>query len=134
MPEPTSSTAAGLTAALILFLGPKYGPLLAPLFGEYLLVLSGAVVGIMHPASLRSFETRSTAVMYVLKWVASAVLLTGFVSTMIDQAFGLKAANWPGVVAWTITFFADKWRGWLYALGDAAAERFGRRVSNDKED
>jgi hypothetical protein len=43
MTEPTSTTtgAVGLTAVLILLLGPKLGPVLAPIVSEYLLILDG---------------------------------------------------------------------------------------------
>ena len=46
MPEPTSTTAAaGLTGAVILVLGPKLGPVLAPIVADYLLIITGALVG-----------------------------------------------------------------------------------------
>lgn len=132
MPEPASTTAtASLTAALILLLGPSFGPTLAPLFGEFLLVLAGALVGVMHPASKQGFASRALAAWYVIRWVLTAMMLTGAVSTVLEKYLGLPAHNWPGVVAWTITFFADKWKPWLDVIGDAWAARAGKRGGND---
>lgn len=127
MPEPTTTTAASLTAALILLLGPTFGPLLAPLIGEFLLVLAGAVVGVMHPASSRSFAGGMAAAFYVVKWVASAIVLTGFATMLLERYLHLPAHNWPSVVAWGITFFADRWRPWLDGIADGVASRLARK-------
>lgn len=110
-PTTTTATAAGLTGALLLLIGPEFGPVLAPIIGDYLLILAGAVAGVMHPVSTREFPTRMAAVWYMLRWVATAVVLTGFSAAMIERYMGLPASNWLGAVAFGITFLADKWPG-----------------------
>lgn len=114
MPEPTSTTAAaGLTGAVILVLGPKLGPVLAPLVADYLLIIVGALAGVMHAMGKITHTTRTAAALYVIKWVGTAVFLTGAASVAIEQAFDFPATRWPGVVAFLLTFLADKWPQWL---------------------
>lgn len=114
MPEPTSTTAAaGLTGAVILVLGPKLGPVLAPLVADYLLIIVGALAGVMHAMGKITHTTRTAAALYVIKWVGTAVFLTGAASVVIEQAFNFPATRWPGVVAFLLTFLADKWPQWL---------------------
>lgn len=122
MADPLTNTTAatGVTGALLLLLGPKFGPLLAPIIGDYLLIICGALAGVMHPVSTQAFITRLAAVWYMLRWVATAAVLAGFAATMIDRYLGIPATSWPGAVAFGITFLADRWRslvdmgmGWL---------------------
>ena len=113
MAEPTSTataTVTGLTGALMLLLGPKFGPVLAPIIGDYLLILCGAVAGVMHPVSTQGFDRRAAAVWYMLRWVATAVVLTGLAAAAMDHYLAIPASNWPGAVAFGITFLADRWR------------------------
>lgn len=115
MPEPTSTTtgAVGLTAVLILLLGPKLGPVLAPVVSEYLLILAGAVAGVMHSVAKVPTPTRSAAGWYVLRWVATALMLASGAAVVVEKTSSLPATQWPGVVAFLITFLADKWPAWL---------------------
>lgn len=114
MPEPTSTTAAaGLTGAVILVLGPKLGPVLAPLVADYLLIIGGALAGVMHATGKVQHTSRTDAALYVVKWVATAVFLTSAAGVLIEQAFSFPATRWPGVVAFLLTFLADKWPVWL---------------------
>ena len=117
MPEPTSTTAAaGLTGAVILVLGPKLGPVLAPLMADYLLIIGGALAGVMHATGKVQHTSRTDAALYVVKWVATAVFLTGAASVAIEQAFNFPATRWPGVVAFLLTFLADRWPVWLQRM------------------
>lgn len=114
MPEPTSTTAAaGLTGAVILVLGPKLGPVLAPIVADYLLIIGGALAGVMHAMGKIAHATRMAAALYVVKWVGTAVFLTGAAGVAIEQAFNFPATRWPGVVAFLLTFLADRWPVWL---------------------
>jgi hypothetical protein len=107
MAEPTS-TAVGITAATIMLaIGPD---------GQHALIVFGGLVGVMHSVGRVSTPTKFDAAWYVVKWVLTAALLTGFVAAMLEQHAGLPAARWPGVVAFSITFLADRWPAWL-ALG-----------------
>ena len=100
MPEPTS-TAAGITAATILLaVGPD---------GQHALIVFGGLVGVMHSVARVHTPTRLSAAWYVLKWMLTATLLTGFVAAMLEQHLNLPAERWPGVVAFGITFFSDSW-------------------------
>lgn len=117
MAEPTSTTAAaGITALGILLLGPQLGPTLAPIIGDYLLILAGALIGVMHAAGKVRSATLTQAALYVIKWVGTAVLLTGALGVFIEQKAGIPATQWPGVMAFLITFLADRWPQWLRAL------------------
>ncbi len=119
MPEPTSTTATvSLTGLLVILIGPEFGPLLGPLLGEFLLALTGAIVGIMHPASRQQYATRGASIWYVVRWVLTALVLVGAVSAVIESYLAWPVRSWPGAMAWTITFFADKWRTWLDPIGD----------------
>ena len=117
MPEPTSTTtgAVGLTAVLILLLGPMLGPVLAPIVSEYLLILGGAVAGVMHSVAKVNTATRTEAGLYVLRWVTTALVLASGAAVVVEKTGSLPATQWPGVVAFLITFLADKWPAWLSA-------------------
>lgn len=116
MADPTTTTAAGITALAIFLLGPKLGPVLAPVIGDYMAILAGALIGIMHAAGKVHTATLAASVIYVIKWVGTAVLLTGALSVLVEQKLGVPATQWPGVVAFCITFLADRWPDWLRML------------------
>lgn len=115
MLEPTSTTtgAVGLTAILILLLGPKLGPVLAPIVSEYLLILGGALAGVMHSVAKVNTASIRAAAFYVLRWVGTALILAAGTAVVIEKTTSLPATQWPGVVAFLITFLADKWPAWL---------------------
>lgn len=110
MPEPTTATAAAgataATAATILLAA-------SPGASEYALLVFGALVGAMHSVAKVPTPTRISAAWYIVKWVATAGVLTFFVAAMLDAWLSLPAQRWPGVVAFGITFLADRWPGWL---------------------
>ena len=116
MADPTTTTAAGVTAIGIFLLGPKLGPVLAPLISDYTAILAGALIGIMHAAGKVHTATMAASVIYVIKWVGTAVLLTGALSVLVEQKLAVPATQWPGVVAFCITFLADRWPDWLRML------------------
>jgi hypothetical protein len=105
------STSVGLTAgAILLAIGPD---------GHHALIVAGALGGVMHSLGRAHTPTRTAAALYIVKWVFTAALLTGFVSAMLQQHVGLPADRWPGVVAFGITFLADRWSGWLSSYIDS---------------
>jgi hypothetical protein len=115
MAEPTSTTVAvGATAAALL--------LTVDSAAGHALIIFGALVGVMHSVAKVETPTRTAAAWYVLKWVLTAALLTGFVSAMLNTYLGIPAQRWPGVVAFGITFLADRWPQWLTA---AVGQRLG---------
>ncbi|MGE0329684.1 MAG: hypothetical protein AB7P37_03215 [Ramlibacter sp.] len=118
MIEPTSTTtgAVGFTAIMILVLGPKLGPVLAPVVGDFLLILAGALGGVMHSVAKVNTASVRAAAFYVLRWVLTALILAGGTGVLIEKTTSLPATQWPGVVAFLITFLADKWPAWLSAI------------------
>lgn len=114
MPEPTAiGTAAGVTGVVILVLGPDVGATLAPLVADMLLVVGGALVGVMHAMSKITFKTRAAAAAYVFRWVAIAVVITGALCVAIEQLTHFPATRWPWAIACLLTFLADRWPAWL---------------------
>lgn len=110
VPDPTTATAAAsataATAATILLAA-------SPGASEYALLVFGALVGAMHSVAKVSTPTRLSAAWYILKWVCTAGVLTFAVAAVLEAWLGLPAQRWPGVVAFGITFLADRWPHWL---------------------
>lgn len=111
MPEPTSSSAAaGIIGAAAVLLASD------PSAGDYAWLFCGALVGAMHSVGKIHTPDRWTAAKYVLMWVGTAFVLTFFVAYLLEHYLGVPANRWPGVVAFGITFLADRWPGWAVAL------------------
>jgi hypothetical protein len=106
MNEQAQHAAGGVGALLIL---------LMPLFKEYSPLVLGALVGVMHPVSRLEFPEgwrgKGLAALFMLKWVLTAVLFTGFASYMLERFLGIPANAWPELVAFIIAFLADDWYG-----------------------
>lgn len=79
----------------------------------YLLTVFGGFVGALHSVARIETPTRAAAALYILKWVMSAVVLTSLAAYLIETWSGFPAQRWPGVVAFLITFLADRWPQWL---------------------
>jgi hypothetical protein len=98
--------------------------LLAPSLGDYALIFLGAFFGCLHTVSRKDFkDDKWEATWYTIKWVGAAMILTGFVSSLLIQYTGFQADRWPGVIAFGITFLADKWKAWASELGSALVTR-----------
>lgn len=121
MAEPSSTAVTtGAVAALTLYFGPD-----AP---QYMLILFGALIGTMHSVAKVDFDGRRlAAALYMLRWILTAVILTAFVASLILKYTGFPADRWPGVIAFAITFLADKWPAWLASAGDKWTSLFGSR-------
>lgn len=102
------TVAAVLTAAMLA---------VVPDLGHYVLMVVGGWIGCMHSVAKMDFDGSKTAAMwYMLRWIGTACVLTGAVSAAIVSYTGFPADRWPGVVAFAITFLADKWMPWADAL------------------
>jgi len=106
--------------------------LLMPIFKEYSPLVVGALIGVMHPVSKVEFpigwDGKLKAALYMLKWIGTAVLLTGFVSAMLEKFLGIQAALWPEVVSFFIAFLADDWYTIKAKVRDGLLVRFlGKR-------
>jgi hypothetical protein len=113
MPEPTT-TAATVTAATAA--GIIVAATTVPGLADYALLVFGALVGAMHSVSKIDTPTRLSAGVYVVKWVATAAVLTFAVAAVLESYLALPAQSWPGVVAFGITYLADRWPGWVTDL------------------
>jgi hypothetical protein len=80
---------------------------------EHALIIFGAAVGVMHSLGRVHTPTRGEAIRYTIKWVLTSVLLTGFVTHLLESQANIPAHRWPGVVAFAITFLSDRWPVWL---------------------
>lgn len=104
MNEQAQQAAGGFAALMIM---------LMPIFKEYSPLVFGALVGVMHPVSKIVFpdgwEGKRKAALYMLKWILTAALLTGFVATVVQKYTGFPATVWPEIVAFVIAFLADDW-------------------------
>jgi hypothetical protein len=99
---------ASLTATLI-----AAGPSL----GHLSLVVIGAWIGCMHAVANVDFDgSKKKALLYMIRWIATACLFTGVVTAGIVTYVGFPIDRWPGVVAFAITFFADRWPAWLESM------------------
>jgi hypothetical protein len=104
-PETLSSTAANVilfTVDVVLM--------------EHALIILGAIVGVMHSLGRAQTPTCKAAVWYVIKWVLTSALLTGFVTHLLETYGHIPAHRWPGVVAFAITFLSDRWPAWARTL------------------
>ena len=82
-----------------LVLGPKLGRCWPRWWPTTCFIIVGALAGVMHAMGKITHTTRTAAALYVIKWVGTAVFLTGAASVAIEQAFNFPATRWPGVVA-----------------------------------
>lgn len=90
---------------------------IGPDLGHYALVVFGAWIGCLHSVAKIDFAgVQVKALLYMLRWIGTAVVLTSFVSAIAVKYTGFPADRWPGVVAFFITFLADKWPGWMTSL------------------
>lgn len=110
MAEPTSSSAAAIIGATAVLLASD------PSAGDYAWLLCGALVGAMHSVGKIHTPNRWDAAKYVAMWVGTAFVLTFFVSYLLENYLGIPAHRWPGVVAFAITFLADRWPAWAVSL------------------
>lgn len=107
MPDPVSQSSAAAATAVGVLLAASPGA------SDYALLVFGALVGAMHSVAKVDTPTRTSAALYILKWVATAGVLTFFVAALLEAYLGIPAQRWPGVVAFGITFLADRWPQWL---------------------
>ena len=109
----SAETSTGVVAAV---LATSAAVVSTPGAADYAWLVFGALVGAMHSVSKVETPTRLSAIWYILKWVGTAGVLTFFVAEVVQFWFDFPAYRWPGVVAFGITFFADRWPEWVSAL------------------
>ena len=119
MAEPTTTSAGiSLTALAVALLGPMAGP--------YALIALSALAGAMWPLSAAKTEDRVDGAWLLLRCTITAILLTGFLSGLIERSWGVKVVESLGPVAFAIGALGNGWRPVFQALGDAMRALLGR--------
>ncbi len=105
--DPVSQSSAAAVTAVGVMMAASPGA------SDYALLVFGALVGAMHSVAKVPTPTRMSAALYIIRWVATAGVLTFAVASLLESFLGVPATRWPGVVAFAITFLADRWPQWL---------------------
>jgi hypothetical protein len=120
MAEPTSTTTAfGLTAVSVALLGPLAGP--------YALIAFAALSGAMWPLSAATTSTKMAGAWLLLRCTLTALILTAFLSGLLEQLFGIHAVESLAPVAFCIGALGNGWRPVFDALGAAITALVGRK-------
>ena len=118
MAEPTASTAFGLTAISVALLGPMAGP--------YALIAFAALSGAMWPLSAADTTTKLAGAWLLLRCTLTALLLTAFLSTLLDSWLQVTGLDARPVVAFAIGALGNGWRPVFDAFGAALSALLGR--------
>lgn len=120
MAEPTTTTSAafGLTAISVALLGPLAGP--------YALIAFAALSGAMWPLSAATTTTKLAGAWLLLRCTLTALLLTAFLASVLEQLAGLHAVESLAPVAFCIGALGNGWRPVFDALGAALTALLGR--------
>lgn len=110
MAEPTTSTGAGLTAALIALLGP--------LAGEYAAILFASLAGAMWAMARRPASTRMDAALFLARVVGAAFVFASLLAWAATSMFGVPATHALAVAAFFVGAVGDRWQG---VIGDLLA-------------
>jgi hypothetical protein len=120
MAEPTSTTTAfGLTAVSVALLGPLAGP--------YALIAFAALSGAMWPLSAATTSTKMAGAWLLVRCTLTALILTAFLSGLLEQFFGIHAVESLAPVAFCIGALGNGWRPVFDALGAAITALVGRK-------
>jgi hypothetical protein len=120
MAEPTSTTTAfGLTAVSVALLGPLAGP--------YALIAFAALSGAMWPLSAATTSTKIAGAWLLVRCTLTALVLTAFLSGLLEQLFGIHAVESLAPVAFCIGALGNGWRPVFDALGAAITALVGRK-------
>lgn len=118
MAEPTASTAFGLTAISVALLGPLAGP--------YALIAFGALSGAMWPLSAATTLGKAAGAMLLVRCTLTALLLTAFLSSLLDSWLNVAGLDTRPAVAFAIGALGNGWRPVFDALGAALSALLGR--------
>lgn len=118
MAEPTTSAGISLTVFAVVLLGPMVGP--------YALIALSALAGAMWPLSSAKLDGRVDGAWLLFRCTLMAILLTGFMSGIIERAWGIQVVESLGPVAFSIGALGNGWKPVFSALGDAMKAIIGR--------
>ena len=127
MPEPTSTTAGGLSLSALAI------ALLGPLAGPYAVVLFAALAGSLWP--LMSTPTGSTGAgaWLLVRCTLTSLVLTGFASSVLASQYGWQAQEWAAPVSFGIAALGNGWQPVIAAIGSALASIAGRAGNGQQQ-
>lgn len=117
MAEPSSSTLS-ITALAIALLGPMAGP--------YALIVFAALAGALWPLSTMPTVTRAQGASFLLRVVASSVVLTGTAAYWMESRYQVPAVQSFAVVSFLIGAMGNGWRPVLAGLRNALVNMVGK--------
>lgn len=118
MAEPSTSAGVSLTVISVSLLGPLLGP--------YALIVVCAVAGSMWPLSDARTDGYRAGLSLLVRCVATAVVLTVFISQVIERVFDIPATWSMGAVAFAIAALGNGWRPVFGGLGDVIGRVLGK--------
>jgi hypothetical protein len=113
MAEPQTSVTA-VVAALV-----------APLFGQYAVIIFAALAGGLWPLSAAATQTRTQGALLLLRLILTATVLTGLIAWGLEQKTGFPASKALGPVAFLIAAMGNRWGD----VFDKIASRIGSIIS-----
>lgn len=112
MSEPTSGSIS-LTVLLIAVLGPAAG--------QYALIVFAALGGALWPLATMGGLGRMAGALFLLRIVATAVILSGSAAYYLETRYGLPVAHGMAVVAFLIGALGNGWGAVFNAIRSALA-------------
>lgn len=110
MAEPTTTSAGiSLTVIAVALLGPMAGP--------YAVIAFSALAGALWPLSAAETSSTVTGGWLLLRCTLTAVVLTVFIATLIERAWGVPAVESLGPLALVIGALGNGWRPVFASLG-----------------
>jgi hypothetical protein len=97
MAEPQTTVMAAVVAAV------------APLAGQYAVIVFAALAGSLWALSAAQTATRLDGAKLLLRLVLTAAVLTGFVAWALEAKTGFPASKAVAPVAFFIGMFGDRW-------------------------
>lgn len=125
MAEPSTSAGMSLTVIGIALLGPMAGP--------YAVIVFAALAGAMWPLSASQTESRIAGAWLLLRVTLTAVVLTLFIASIIERAWGVPPSESLGSVALAIGALGNSWRTIWDAAG-SGLRGFLRRLGGGKHE
>lgn len=110
MAEPSTSAGVSLTVIGIALLGPMAGP--------YAVIVFAALAGAMWPLSSSTTESSIAGAWLLLRVTLTAVVLTLFIATIIERAWGVPPDESLGSVALAIGAMGNSWKSVWDAVGN----------------
>ncbi len=117
-PTATSSAAFGLTALSVALLGPLVGP--------YALIAFAALSGAMWPLSAAETTTKLAGAWLLLRCTITALMLTAFLASLLEQWSGVRQVESLAPVAFAIGALGNGWRPVFDAVGAALSALLNR--------